>query len=149
MRAALLRARVPLAVQVGLLPVWVIGMFNFWYRIAYWDKYYPNYVAARLIIVITIWLGWLGMNLLAAIFGVRQGLRSRGTARNIAVSLVLIVLIPVVCFIPTMTLLGPTLKAMELDLLTVRTMIGLIFALFILLPYGLAAALYWWPNKPK
>ncbi len=146
---ALFQVRVQLAVQVGLMMAWGMGLFNLWYRISYWNLYNPNSHRAHEIIILLIGIGWFGLNLLAVIFGVRQSLRSDSLARNIVVSSVLVLLLPVFCFIPAMRLIGPTLKAMELDLLTTRAMIGLIFVLFILLPYGLAATLYWWPNKPK
>jgi hypothetical protein len=116
-QAALFRVRVLLAAQIGLLPVWVARMFSDWYALSMSYAYYtsnqppesPN-IAAPVIVIALTGIGLFGFNLVAAVFGVGQGLRTVHPARSIAVSLGFVLLIPVLCYIPGLTLWGQRLE---------------------------------------
>ncbi len=145
-QAALFRSRVRLAVQIGLLPVWVAEMFSGWYFIA---TLYPAApppenpnIAAPLIVLTLMGIGVFGLNLVAATIGVGQGLRSGQPARRVVVSLGAVLLVPVLCYIPGLTLLGPAIGVLWWDLPTSLQAIGLVFISFVLPPYGLSLLLY-------
>jgi hypothetical protein len=149
----LFRVRVPLAVQIGLLPVWVAEMYSGWYALAALYQYghspqNPN-IAAPVIVLTLMGIGLFGLNLVAAGFGAGQGLRTELPALNIAVSLGFTLLIPVLCYIPGLTLLGPAFGVLEWDLPASLNMIGLVFGSFVLPPYALAAALNWSPRRNR